>query len=281
MSKSKVRIPSYCHHKASGQAVVRIAGCDVYLGPYNSEESKAEYDRRVAEWVTKRRSPLIIADGKTPEDLTVNELLDGYLEFAATYYVKDGEETREVVNIEHAVKPLVELYGVTPIKEFSPSRLKTVRQAMIDKKLCRGVINSRINRIRRVVKWGVENEMVPPSVLHGLQAVSGLKRGRSEARETERVKPVPDAHVEAVIAAVPPTLGAMIKVQWLTGMRPGELVIMRGCDLDTKGENVVLQTSKTQDRALRCGAYHPPGPTGSGPHQATAEEGHHRVHLRP
>ena len=32
---------------------------------------------------------------------------------------------------------------------------------------------------KRMFKWGVENELVPPSVYHGLQAVAGLKRGRA------------------------------------------------------------------------------------------------------
>ncbi len=46
--------------------------------------------------------------------------------------------------------------------------------------------------------WGVENEIVPPNVLHGLEAVRGLAGGRSEARETEPVKPVPEAFVDAL-----------------------------------------------------------------------------------
>jgi hypothetical protein len=37
-------VPSYLHHKPSGQARVRIDGKDHYLGPYGSPESKAKYD---------------------------------------------------------------------------------------------------------------------------------------------------------------------------------------------------------------------------------------------
>ena len=35
------RIPAYCLHKASGQAVVRLNGRDVYLGGHDTPESKA------------------------------------------------------------------------------------------------------------------------------------------------------------------------------------------------------------------------------------------------
>ena len=51
--------------------------------------------------------------------------------------------------------------------------------------------NQRIGRIRRVFRWAVEQELVPPSVYQGLLAVRGLQRGRSKARETEPVKRVP------------------------------------------------------------------------------------------
>jgi hypothetical protein len=36
-------IPRYRCHKASGQAVVTIAGRDHYLGPWRSKASKVEY----------------------------------------------------------------------------------------------------------------------------------------------------------------------------------------------------------------------------------------------
>jgi hypothetical protein len=36
------RIPSYRRHKASGQAVVTLAGRDIYLGAYGSAASKRE-----------------------------------------------------------------------------------------------------------------------------------------------------------------------------------------------------------------------------------------------
>lgn len=40
----KLRIPSYRKHQ-SGQARVTISGRDYYLGPYDSDESKAAYQR--------------------------------------------------------------------------------------------------------------------------------------------------------------------------------------------------------------------------------------------
>jgi integrase len=162
-------------------------------------------------------------------------LIHAYLGFAKTYYVKHDRPTGEYPNVKDALRPLSALYGRTSVAAFGPIALKTVRQAMIDGDLCRRVINSRVNRIRRALKWGVENELVPATVLLGLQAVAPLKHGRSEARETAPVRPVPEAHVKAVLEVAPPQLAAMIELQRLSGMRPGELVLMRSKDLDTSG----------------------------------------------
>jgi integrase len=85
-------------------------------------------------------------------------------------------------------------------------------------------------------KWAVEHELVSPSVLHGLQAVSGLKRGRTEAREGEPVKPVPPEHVEAVKLHLPRQVASMVELQRLTGARSSEICLLRACDIDMTGD---------------------------------------------
>ena len=106
---------------------------------------------------------------------------------------------------------------------------------MIERGWCRSNINKQVDRIRRMFKWAVSHDLVPPDVFHGLQAVAGLRKGRCEARESDPVLPVADAIVDATLRHVPPIVASMIWLQRLTGMRSGELVIMRGCDLDTSG----------------------------------------------
>jgi integrase len=84
-------------------------------------------------------------------------------------------------------------------------------------------------------KWAAAQELIAPSIYHGLQTVAGLRIGRSNARESQPVKPVPQAFVDAVLDHVTPTVAAIIQLQLLTAARPGELLIMRTCDLDTTG----------------------------------------------
>jgi integrase len=81
----------------------------------------------------------------------------------------------------------------------------------------------------------VENELVPPSVFHGLQAVAGLRLGRCTARESKPIKPVPEAFIAVARPHMPPQVRAMVDLQLLTAMRPGETCLMRAIDLDMTG----------------------------------------------
>ncbi len=228
------RLPSYRHHKPTGLAVVSIGGRDVYLGKHESPESRAEYDRIIAEWLATGRRPMV-ADSASGADLSVNEMLLAYVRHADTYYVKNGKPTTEPVNIGLALRPLRQLYGHTLAREFGPLRLKTVRQAFMDSGLCRSEINKRVRHVLRAFKWAVGEEMVPPSLHHGLKAVPGLRRGRADVRESEPVKPVPDAFVDAIRPHVSRQVWTMVELQRLSGMRPGEVCSMRTIDVDTSG----------------------------------------------
>jgi len=223
--------PKYRKHRASGQAIVTLTGRDVYLGPHGSASSKKEYDRVIAEWLSNDRR-----SSAQTHLVTLVELIAAYWRHVESYYRKDGKPTSEVSSIRDALRQLKDLYGHTPAAEFGPLRLKTVRDRMIQRGWVRGSINRHIHRIKRMFAWAVENELLQSSVYEGLRVVAGLRAGRSQARESEPIRPVDDGLVDATIEQVGPVIGAMIELQRLTGMRSGELTSMRGCDLDTSGK---------------------------------------------
>lgn len=230
-----IRIPAYCYHKVKKQAYVRLSGDFIYLREYDSPESHAAYQRVVAEWLGRGRTPR--ADAQSADGPSVNEVLLGYWRWAESYYVDlDGKPGREMQSIGYAIKPLKHMYGESSAWSFGPVALKAVRQNMIDNGLCRGVINQRIGCIKRIFKWAVSEELVPANVFHGLSAVGGLRRGHTVARETAKVLPAADAHVDAVLPFLAPTVRSMVELQRLTGMRSGELVLLRTGDVDTTGE---------------------------------------------
>lgn len=235
MSKPSKKVPSYRYHKASGQAVVTLSGRDVYLGPHNSEEILQRYQAALAEWFAScRMAPRAATRNPTKQapDLTLNEIYLPYEQFIEQHYRKYGVMTSEVASIKRALRPVLQLYGRRTATSFGPLCLKACRERMIDAGLARGVINKHIGRVKRFFKWATENELIPVEVHLALQTVAGLRRGRTPAPESTPVRPVPDEWIDAVLLHVNRHVAAMIQLQRYTGMRPGEVILMRGCDLE-------------------------------------------------
>ena len=227
------RTPKFRHHKASGQGFVELNGRRIYLGRYDAPETLGEYHRAVAEWLAAgRQLPT------SPDEITVVELIARYLAHAREYYVnaRSGSPSNEYVRICLAIKPVRKLYSHTLAKDFGPLALRTIQQEMVGFDWCRTNINAMIGRVRRMFRWGVGEELIPPSVFHGLQAVEGLRAGRCAARETEPVRPAPQEHIDAVEQYVSRQVWAMIQLQLLTAARAGEIVIMRPKDIEQDGK---------------------------------------------
>jgi integrase len=232
-------VPSYRLHRQSGQAVVTLRDPltdqrkDVLLGAYNTPDSRSEYARVIAEWEATGRT---LAAGAGESDITVNELLLAYWQrHVVSYYVKNGKPTTQQHRFKQALKPVRELYGHTLVKDFGPLALKAVRQKLVDHRYVRRYVNQMVGCIKQCFKWGVAEELVPPSVLHGLQAVAGLREGRCDAKESRRVKPVAWRIVEEALPFMSRQVAAMVQLQRFTGMRSGEVVTLRACDIDRSG----------------------------------------------
>lgn len=219
--------PAYRKHKPSGQAVVTIDGRDFYLGVHASKTSRAEYDRLVGEWLAGGRR--LVAGG----DLALVEIIDAFWKHVRDYYASPDGSDGEIASYRLALGIVKRLYGHTDAKAFGPMALKTVRDAMVKAGWCRTYVNSQIGRVRRMFKWAVGQEMISSETWQALCAITGLRCGKTEARESQPIKPVPEEFVSAVFPYVAPQIKAMIQLQNLTGMRPGEVCIMRGCDLDS------------------------------------------------
>jgi integrase len=248
----RLRTPSYRLHRPSGQAVVTLDGHDTYLGRWDSPESRAEYDRLISEWLVNGRG---LAQPESA--LTLNELMVRYLRFAESYYVKEGKATSELEAIRQALRPVKHLYGHTLAKDFGPLALKVVRQEMVRHRIVRKIkvtdpetgkereeekllavglarknINKQIGRIKRMFAWAVEEELLTVEVHAALVRVKGLRKGKGQAREKPRVRPVAPAIVEATLPHLPAMVRAMVEVQRLCGGRPQDIVEMRPIDIE-------------------------------------------------
>lgn len=294
MRSLKLREPYLRRHKPSKQGIVTLSGRDHYLGPWPDgqnippAEIQTAYDRLKGEWQANGRicpcpacRPAVAAQ---PDGITIDELLAAYWRHAEQHYRDaSGQPTDELGNMCYALRHLADLYGSLPVAEFSPLKLKAVRQKMLDARryhvrlrlkiddeetileqhvwnhefrqrptgcearwkkkwhpaellgseralLC-GVINQRVRRIVRVFRWAITEELVPETVHRALASVSGLQQGRTEAPESDGIKPVEVEVVEATLPKLPAPVAAMVQLQLLTGCRPAEIMVMRGIGL--------------------------------------------------
>ena len=78
--------------------------------------------------------------------------------------------------------------------------------------------------------------MIPGGVYEALRCVDGLKRGRTEAREGRKVKPISDADIGPRSSTCPPVVADMVQLQRLTGARPGEICDIRPGDINRKSD---------------------------------------------
>ncbi|MCH8823741.1 MAG: site-specific integrase [Planctomycetes bacterium] len=228
MTKRTKQIPSLRLHPSSGRGFVELNGKRKYLGRYDDPETRLKYDRAVSEWMLNNRRPTVDVN-----QITVTELIDRFWLHADAYYRKpDRSPTSQISCYKLALKPLKRMYGTVRAVEFGPLALKAIRQAQLEKGVSRGVLNKIVSLIRSVFRWGASEELIPGTVITALGTLAPLRAGRSEARETDPILPVPEAHVDAVKPFVSSQVWSLIQLQLLTGARAGELVKLRLIDLD-------------------------------------------------
>ena len=254
---SSSRIPSYCLHRPSGRAYVRLGGQQIYLGVHGSLESRTAYRRVVAEFIASgRRPPQRIGRG-----LTVGELLAAYAAHVRREHVRhDGRPSTEQDAIRQAVRPVRELYADTPAVEFGPLALAAVREEMIRRGWCRSNVNRQVLRVRAMFRWAVSYELLPGDRLHALTALRGLRPGRSSARESEPVRPIAESVVEAVLPHVASPVAAMVRLQQLTGCRPAEACGLRPIELDTAADVWVWRPARHKTEHVGAIRLIPLGP---------------------
>ncbi len=241
-ANQSIRIPSYRKHKASGQAVCTVKDAagkphDVYLGKFDSPESRLEYQRVMSEY----RSGRVYERPESPKDILVVELCESYLEWATTYYTKGGRSTSELANVKRAIRCLRECWPDLEAREFSPRKLMTCQRKLIADGLLRSNINRYSGVILRIFEHGVKHEMipsafmrdgVPTATIDALKTVGTLPANRNGVRESEPVGPVSDGDREAVLPFLNEPYRSMVRIQYLLACRPGELVSMSPDQID-------------------------------------------------
>lgn len=241
--RSRGEMPRVVVVKPHAHARVRIGGKAYWLGKSPDGKPTAAQQAEAARlWqqylttgkppATKPKHPAVPQQVEDNQPLTIGEMMCQFLAFAEGYYRRaDGSLTSSVDEIRMAARS-IQPWQATPVEAFGPKMLKAVQAQEIVRGRPRVTVNRISKTIRRAFKWAASEEIAPAGVWHALQAVPPIQKGRSDAPELQPVDEVPVWVVEATLPHVSPVVAGMIMLQRWTGMRPGEVVIVRPCDID-------------------------------------------------
>jgi integrase len=229
------RQPAYCVHKSKNLAYVRIGGRMIYLGRAHSRESLQRYAEVTAAHLAGED-----AAAKTRANPKVGALSIG--ELAERWYVamhqQHGKGHQKTYEARLAALELTKQHATARVIEFGPKAFRAIRDRLAKGGGTRQLVNRRMNSIRRCIRWGVAEELVPADRLHALAAVDGLRHGAAPEAPPRRA-----ADPEAVEAALgwleaqgQTGAASMVRFMWATGCRPGEACGARWRDLDLQAE---------------------------------------------
>ncbi|MCC6653327.1 MAG: tyrosine-type recombinase/integrase [Candidatus Eisenbacteria bacterium] len=223
---------------------------DFNLGPYDSPASRQLYHRLVAEWEANGRAR--IGSG-TPQaerrqlrprsEPTVAVILAEFIESDAWKQLGPREQS----HYRPVIKLTARLYGESMISDFGPNSLRLLRNEMLrgepapppgveaGERKQRGpwgprYTSSQIGRLRRIFKWAVSRELVSATHLAGLKTLEPLRLPPLQQRT------ITVERINAIRPYLSAQVWVMVELQRLTGMRPGEVMLMRPCDVDRSAD---------------------------------------------
>ena len=158
-----------------------LNGGDHYLGP-RAPRPQLEYDRLIGEWLAPGRR----RNYAPRDELTIQNCANA-LQVRRRLLPSDDANRRHLPALKQAVRRLRYHYSRTPAVEFGPLALKA-GATMVGAGQCRRYLNDHVDRIKRIFKWAVGGQLVPPRHYHALAAVPAA-RGRTQARRHSRYGP--------------------------------------------------------------------------------------------
>lgn len=267
------KLPQMRRHAPSGNARVRLAGKEYWLGQFGSPEARVRYDDLVAAYIASGRTSIEAAakpaEPQAPAtpaaSLTVGEL--------SLRWLNHIEETRPnyrrtslwsgALAATRALRP----FATMAVDDFGSKALLRVQRMLVEAKIepkqkadpdgpppkpirrSRRSINDTIGRIRQLFNWGVLEELVPDDRVKALSIVPPLTYRSSKARETTKRRPVRPSIVRATLPHLTSELADMVWFMRLTGCRPSEVARMRLVDIRDRDKSVWRYTPRRHKTA--------------------------------
>lgn len=200
---------------------------EICLGPSGSPQAQRAYARIVAE--------LSVSQPGAADRLTAAGLLVATLARQHQVWAQGRYEPRQAARVATALEPLVRLYGDLAAAEFGPLALQTVRAEYVRAGYCRRLCNQLTDCVRWMFRRAVSEELVAETVSRALHTVVNIRKGQSVGGivppDHARVPAVAEGVVAATLPRLSRIVADMVRLQQLTGARPGEVCVLRPGDL--------------------------------------------------
>ena len=249
------RIPKMGRHK-SGQARIRIDGRDIYLGRYGSPEAHRAYADHVARILGNTAEVPVEIASRGGRVILMAELVEAYInDMEGTLDGRTEDAVRTLrSDVKLAKEAILHDHAAFAAEDFGPVALQKIRMRLIkDSRLSRKFINRRTNYIRRIVRWGVSQELVDVSILRALESVTELRAGHPGTREMPSPRAVDPDHFRAVVedleSRAEVQMACLLRFMALTGCRTAEARKARICDLDRVSRTLTIDEHKTRRKS--------------------------------
>ena len=226
------RLPRLFRHK-SGRGCFKFRGRFYYCGswPEGMKKPPAEVEAKYTALVWS------LVGGRSESQPAVASLTlhDALAEF---WIDCQARSPKEFAKYKRATSFLLGLCGGMPVEQVGPRRFLELQEFLVSRGYSRQGINKVVKLTKTALKWCVSRELFPVSQFEAIKTVGPLLAGKTIAPESKPRGMVSDPDIEATLHHLHPMLAAMVQIQRITGMRPGEVCAMTSGQIDRSEKGI-------------------------------------------
>lgn len=203
------------------------------------EVSKREAHAKYRAFIVNEFPKLVAAD---EIKYSVQNLCDDWIDTLDTRYIVEGKRTASANKVKVALESFAALYGDQEADSIDAGKVAAWLESYIGERRAKGgkgkrggktkeTVNTALTYIKRMFKWGHTYRGLSATATGSVVLVENIRSDHPALTIPEPIPAVPFATVEATLKRCPQVIRDMVMLQWWSGMRPGEVLMVRGCDL--------------------------------------------------
>ncbi len=221
---------SYWYHSGR-KHIRRFGGQNI-----TRREALARYQRWLQSEFLLRES--VRAGSGAETQYSCRDLARDYLSAAQQMYRKHERPTSTIYEVRVAMTSFAACFGSSQVDALQSQELCRWRDSqIIGPRGRRSVrtVRGYLRVVQQAIRWARERGLISRATALDLRDVSCLTQ-RDGLAAPRRVMPVSQSDLQATLLECSPVIEAMARTQLFTGMRPGEVCLLRSVDIEMGGE---------------------------------------------